>query len=70
MKQAPPSEALSAPDPTVALRHAAALWAEANTRPETLDRTDTLRDKISAVTSFFDSCGKHPGEVTPKDVSC
>ena len=56
-----------APDPAGTLRNATALWAEANTRPETLDRKDKLRDKVSAVTSFFGSCSKHPGEVTPGD---
>jgi integrase len=64
-----PSQALAAPDPAAAIRNAATLWAEQNTRPETLERADKLRDKVSAVTSFFDSCGKHPGEVTPGDVS-
>ena len=34
-----------------------------------MERADKLRDKVSAVISFFDSCGKHPGEVTPADVS-
>ena len=34
-----------------------------------MDRAGKLRDKVSAVTSFFDSCAKHPGEVTPGDVS-
>lgn len=66
---AAPSQALAAPDQTVALRNAAALWAEQNTRPETLARAEKLRDKVSAVTSFFDSSGKHPGEVTPEDIS-
>src|SRR3954468_5061500 len=64
-----PSEALAAPDPAAALRTAAALWADQNTRPETLARAEKLRDKVSAVTSFFDFSGKHPGEVTPEDVS-
>src|SRR5215207_7614696 len=64
-----PSEALAAPDPTAALHHAAAMWAERNTRPETLARAEKLRDKVTAVTSFFDFAGKHPGEVTPSDVS-
>jgi integrase len=64
-----PSQALAAPDPVAAIRNAATLWAEANTRPETLARVEKLRDKVAAVTSFFDSCGKHPGEVTPGDVS-
>jgi integrase len=64
-----PSEALAAPDPRAAIRNAAALWAEANTRPETLARAEKLRDKVSAVTFFFDSAGKHPGEVTPDDVT-
>jgi integrase len=63
-----PSEALSAPDPA-ALRSAVRLWAEANTRPETLARAEKLRDKVSAVISFFESAGKHPGETTPEDVS-
>lgn len=64
-----PSEALAAPDPAGAVRQAAAIWAEANTRPETLARAEKLKDKVSAVTSFFDFAGKHPGEVTPSDVS-
>ena len=63
-----PSEALSAPDPQAALRNAAAVWAEANTRPETLARAEKVKDKVSAVTSFFDFASKHPGEVTPEDV--
>ena len=67
--QIAPSEALAAPDPEVALRNAIVLWAEQNTRPETLSRAEKLKDKISAVTSFFDFAGKHPGEVTPEDVA-
>jgi len=63
------SQALSAPDPAVALRNAVTLWAEQNTRPETLERKEKLRDKVSAVTSFFDFAGKHPGDVSPEDVS-
>ncbi len=63
------AQALALPDAEAAIRHAAVLWAEQNTRPETLDRRDKLRDKVSAVTSFFDSSGKHPGEVTPEDVT-
>jgi integrase len=63
------SVALSAPDPAAALRNAIALWADRNTRPETLDRPDKLRDKVTAVTSFFDFVGKHPADVTPADVS-
>lgn len=64
-----PSHALSAPDPAAAIRNAATLWAEQNTRPETLDRADKLRDKVSAVTPFFEFTGRHPGEVTPEDIS-
>jgi integrase len=64
-----PSQALAAPDPAAALRKAAALWAERNTRPETLARPEKLKDKVSAVTSFFDFAAKDPGEVTPEDVS-
>jgi hypothetical protein len=63
------TQALAAPDAAAAIRHAISLWAEQNIRPETLNRADKLRDKVAAVTSFFDSCGKHPGEVTPGDVS-
>ncbi|HEX7318238.1 MAG TPA: tyrosine-type recombinase/integrase [Pyrinomonadaceae bacterium] len=66
---ADPSHALAAPDPATALRNAAALWAEQNTRPETLARSEKLRDKVTAVTSFFDFSAKHPGDVTPDDVS-
>ncbi len=66
---AAPSEALAAQDPAVAIRNAAAVWAEANTRPETLARAEKLKDKVSAVASFFDFSGKHPGDVTPEDVS-
>src|SRR5215212_7273154 len=68
-RTAAPSEALAAPGPAAALRNAATLWAEQNTRPETLARAEKLRDKVSAVTSFFDFSGKHPAEVTPEDVS-
>src|SRR5215204_5637690 len=64
-----PSEALAAPESGVALRRAAAVWAEQNTRPETLARAEKLKDKLSAVTSFFDFAGKDPVEVTPADVS-
>ena len=63
------SEALGAPDPAAALRNAAALWAEANTRPETLARAEKLKDKVSAVTSFFEFSRKHPGEATAEDVA-
>src|ERR1700755_787565 len=65
----PPPQALAAPDPEAALRNAVTLWAERNTRPETLARAEKLKDKVSAVTSFFDFSGRHPGEVTPADVS-
>src|SRR5215213_5149438 len=64
-----PSKALAATDPEVALRNAVNLWAEQNTRPETLARAEKLKDKVAAITSFFDFSGKHPGEVTPEDVS-
>jgi integrase len=63
------SRALAAPDPAAALRNAAAMWAERNTRPETLARAENIKDKVSAVTSFFEFARKHPGEVTPEDVS-
>ncbi|HEX8282681.1 MAG TPA: tyrosine-type recombinase/integrase [Pyrinomonadaceae bacterium] len=63
------SQALLAPDSYAALRNAINLWAERNTRPETLARAEKLRDKVSAVTSFFDFAAKDPGAVTPADVS-
>jgi integrase len=63
------SQPLAAVDPQAALRNAASIWAEANTRPETLARAEKLRDKVSAVTSFFDFAAKHPAEVTPGDVA-
>lgn len=66
---AAPSQALAAPDQAVALRNAVILWAEQNTRPETLARGEKLRDKVTAVASFFESAGKGPGEVTAEDVS-
>jgi integrase len=66
---AAPSQALAAPDPEAALRNAVNLWAEQNTRPETLARAEKLRDKVVAVTSFFDFAKKHPGDVTPEEVS-
>lgn len=63
-----PSEALAAPDPAAALHSAVNLWAEQNTRLETLARVEKLRDKVTAVISFFEFSGKHPGDVTPDDV--
>jgi integrase/recombinase XerD len=73
--QRPPSDsgtaaqALAAVDSYSAIRNAVALWAEQNTRPETLGRVEKLRDKVSAVISFFDFSEKHPGDVKPEDVS-
>jgi integrase/recombinase XerD len=63
------AQALSLPDPELAVRNAVSIWAEQNTRPETLDRKDKLKDKVTAVISFFDSAGKHPGDVTAEDVT-
>jgi integrase len=63
------SEALGAPDSAAAVRNAVSLWAEQNTRPETLARSEKLRDKVLAVTSFFAFADKHPADVTPVDVS-
>ena len=64
-----PSETLTSPDTWASIRNAAAIWAEANTRPETLARAEKLKDKVSSFTSLFDFSGKHPGEATPEDVS-
>lgn len=63
------SRALAVPDAAAAIRNAVGLWAEQNTRPETLARAEKLKDKVSAVASFFDFSGKHPAEVTPGDVA-
>jgi integrase len=63
------SHSLSAPDLSASLRNAVAIWAEQNTRPETLARAEKLKDKVSAVASFFDASAKHPGDITPDDVS-
>jgi integrase len=63
------AQTLALPDPQIAIRNAVSLWAEQNTRPETLDRKDKLRDKVLVVISFFEFAGKHPGDVTPEDVS-
>jgi integrase len=67
--QGSPAQALAAPAPKAALRNAVALWAEQNTRPETLARAEKRRDKITAVTSFFEFAGKHPGDISPEDVA-
>lgn len=64
-----PLQDFAALDPAAALRNAILLWAEQNTRAETLDRKDKLSDKVQAVTSFFNFAAKHPGDVTPEDVS-
>jgi hypothetical protein len=63
------SQALAASDPTTALQNAVSIWAEQNARPETLARAEKIKDKVVAVTSFFNFVAKHPGEVTPEDVS-
>lgn len=65
----PGKEALVAPDSEAALLNAARVWAEANTHPETLARAERLRDKVAAITTFFDFAKKYPGEVTLEDVS-
>lgn len=65
----PPAQALALPDLSAAIRNAVSIWADQNTRSETLDRKDKLRDKVLAVTSFFDSAGRHPAEVTHEDVA-
>ncbi|HWS55575.1 MAG TPA: tyrosine-type recombinase/integrase [Pyrinomonadaceae bacterium] len=65
----PATNALAARDSAEALRRAVTLWADANTRPETLDRRDKLRDKVQAVVNFFEFAAKHPGDVGPEDVA-
>jgi integrase len=62
-------QAIAVPDYAAVLCNAVSLWAERNTRSETLDRRDKLKDKVSAVVSFFDFAGKQPGDATPEDVS-
>lgn len=53
---------------SVALRHAAELWADATTNTVSPRRHDILRDKRKVVVSFFDYVKKTPAEVTPLDV--
>src|ERR1051326_8684799 len=53
---------------SVALRHAADLWADATTNAVSPRRQDILRDKRKVVLSFFDYVKKTPAEVTPLDV--
>jgi integrase len=62
------SEALARLDSDLALRNAIHLWAEQNTRPETYDRKDKLKDKIQVVSDFFSFTRKHPDEVLTTDV--
>jgi len=52
----------------VALRHAAALWADTTTGTASPRRHDILRDKQNAITSFFSVVKKRPAAVTPVDV--
>src|SRR5215216_5277548 len=61
-------QSLVSADAGLALRNAIQLWAEANTRMETYDRKDKLRDKIQVVIGFFIFAGKHPADVLPMDV--
>ena len=63
------SGALVPLDTDPALRNSILLWAEQNTRPETYDRSDKLKDKVSAVLAFFKFAGKHPGDIKPEDVA-
>jgi len=53
---------------SVALRHAAELWADATTNTVSPRRHDILRDKQKVVIAFFDYVKKTPAEVTPLDV--
>lgn len=52
----------------VALRNAAALWADATTDGGSDRYADLRRDKILAVVFFFDFVSIHPAEVLPADV--
>ena len=56
------------PSQSVALRHAAELWADATTNTVSSRRQDILRDKRKVVISFFDHVKKLPSEVTALDV--
>jgi integrase len=53
---------------SVALRHAAELWADATTSTVSSRRQDILRDKRKVLIAFFDYVKKMPAEVTPLDV--
>lgn len=52
----------------LAVRSAAALWADATTSAATARRDDLLRDKREVVTSFFARVRKRPAEVDTPDV--
>jgi len=52
-----------------AVAGAVALWAQSSTSAGSARRGDLVRDKGKAVMDFFDFTGKHPGLVTPIDVS-
>jgi len=53
---------------SVALLHAAELWADATTNTVSIRRQDILRDKRKVVVSFFHYVKKTPAEVTVLDV--
>jgi integrase len=55
-------------DDNTPLHNAIMLWADSSTLPESARREDLLRDKLSAIQSFFAFVEKHPGEVTPLDI--
>ena len=62
------SQALALVESAAVIRNAVQFWAEATTRSETFDRSDKLRDKIQAVSSFFNFSVKAPDRITPADV--
>jgi len=53
---------------SVALRHAAELWADATTNTVSPRRRDIMRDKRKVIIAFFDHVKKTPAEVLPLDV--
>ena len=64
-----PPQSLATVDSSAAIDHAVLVWAESNTRPETFGRAAAVKDKVMAVTSFFEFAGRHPGEVRAQDVA-
>lgn len=54
--------------PHAEVKQVALLWANNTTGPDVKRRHDLLHDKVTAVTAFFEACGKALDTVLPSDV--